>query len=77
MDVRPDPDDPITMSDKADPAFRDAVHKALLQLAPADVAKVGAFLDRHAARAADHGHQDTYQPLFDLASALHLTEKDV
>jgi len=73
----PIPNDPITMSDKADPAFRDAVQKALLQLAPADVAKVGAFLDVTPPGPLITVTKSTYQPLFDLASALHLTEKDV
>ena len=73
----PIPNDPITVSDKADPAFRDAVQKALLQLAPADVAKVGAFLDVTPPGPLIAVTKATYQPLFDLASALHLTEEDV
>lgn len=73
----PIPNDPITVSDKADPAFRDVVQKALLQLAPADVAKVGAFLDVTPPGPLIAVTKATYQPLFDLAAALHLTEKDV
>ncbi|WP_067824095.1 phosphate/phosphite/phosphonate ABC transporter substrate-binding protein [Actinomadura kijaniata] len=73
----PIPNDPITVSDKLDPAFRDRVAKALLGLGAADVAKVGAFLDVDPPGPMVAVTRDTYKPLFDLASTMGLTEKDV
>ncbi|MEU4572621.1 phosphate/phosphite/phosphonate ABC transporter substrate-binding protein [Nonomuraea sp. ATR24] len=73
----PIPNDPITVSGKADPAFREAVTKALLELGPADVAQVGAFLDVDPPGPLVAVTKDTYQPLFDLAAELNLTEEDV
>lgn len=70
------PNDPITVRGNLDPAFKRAVADALLNLSPADVAKVGAFLDVTPPGplvAVDH---DVYRPLFELAKALHLTEED-
>lgn len=73
----PIPNDPITISDKLDRAFRDKVSQALLQLSPADVAKVGAFLDVDPPGPMAAVTKDTYKPLFDLAAIMGLTEKDV
>ncbi|GAA4046055.1 phosphate/phosphite/phosphonate ABC transporter substrate-binding protein [Nonomuraea soli] len=73
----PIPNDPITVSGKASPAFREAVSQALLRLKPEDVAKVGAFLDVDPPGPLVAVTKETYQPLFDLAATLGLTEKDV
>ncbi|MGK5553564.1 phosphate/phosphite/phosphonate ABC transporter substrate-binding protein [Actinomadura kijaniata] len=73
----PIPNDPITVSDKLDPAFRDRVARALLGLGAADVARVGAFLDVDPPGPMVAVTRDTYKPLFDLASTMGLTEKDV
>ncbi|NUT43571.1 MAG: phosphate/phosphite/phosphonate ABC transporter substrate-binding protein [Thermoactinospora sp.] len=73
----PIPNDPITVSGKASPAFREAVSQALLRLKPEDIAKVGAFLDVSPPGPLVAVTKETYQPLFDLAATLGLTEKDV
>ncbi|SEN28111.1 phosphate/phosphite/phosphonate ABC transporter substrate-binding protein [Nonomuraea pusilla] len=73
----PVPNDPITVSGRLDPAFREAVAKALVELEPADVAKVGAFLDVDPPGPLVRVTEQTYKPLFDLATTLGLTEKDV
>src|SRR5262245_54606910 len=41
----PIPNDPITVRGDLDPSFKLAVKKALLELKPKEIAKVGAFLD--------------------------------
>jgi phosphonate transport system substrate-binding protein len=71
------PNDPITVRGSLDPAFKAKVKAALTQLEPADVAKVGAFLDVDPPGPMVPVTKQTYQPLFDLASTLGLTEKDV
>ncbi|WP_043622619.1 phosphate/phosphite/phosphonate ABC transporter substrate-binding protein [Nonomuraea candida] len=73
----PIPNDPITVSGKLDPALREAIASALLKLGPSDVAKVGAFLDVNPPGPLVAVGKETYKPLFDLATALNLTEKDV
>ncbi|MEJ7891906.1 MAG: phosphate/phosphite/phosphonate ABC transporter substrate-binding protein [Solirubrobacteraceae bacterium] len=73
----PIPNDPITLAAGLDPAFKTKVKEALLGLPPADVAKVGAFLDVDPPGPLVPVTKDTYQPLFDLAETLGLTEKDV
>jgi phosphonate transport system substrate-binding protein len=73
----PIPNDPITIRGDVDPALQKAVRDALLQLAPADVAKVGAFLDVTPPGPLVSVTKETYQPLFDLAKSLGLTENDV
>ncbi|MCK2216968.1 phosphate/phosphite/phosphonate ABC transporter substrate-binding protein [Actinomadura sp. ATCC 31491] len=73
----PIPNDPITVHGKLDPAVRAAITSALLKLGPADVAKVGAFLDVDPPGPLAAVGRDTYKPLFELATALGLTEKDV
>lgn len=70
------PNDPITVRGNLDPAFKQAVQDALLNLSPADVAKIGAFLDVTPPGPLVAVERDVYQPLFDLATTLHLTEKD-
>ncbi|GAA2987994.1 phosphate/phosphite/phosphonate ABC transporter substrate-binding protein [Actinokineospora diospyrosa] len=73
----PIPNDPITVAGTMDPAFKDAVRKALLNLKPDEVAKVGKFLDVDPAGPLVAVDKATYQPLFDLADTLGLTEGDV
>lgn len=72
----PIPNDPITVASSLDPAVKEKIKKALLGLSASDVAKVGAFLDVDPPGPMVAVTKDTYQPLFDLAAALHLTEKD-
>jgi phosphonate transport system substrate-binding protein len=71
------PNDPITVRGDLHPAFKAAVRTALLELGPQDVAKVGAFLDVDPPGPLVEVTRDTYQPLFDLAAALGLTEGDI
>ncbi|PXY34558.1 phosphonate ABC transporter substrate-binding protein [Prauserella coralliicola] len=73
----PIPNDPITVRGNLDPAFKERVRKALLELSPADVAKVGAFLDVDPPGPLARVDEQTYQPLFELASTLGLSEGDV
>lgn len=73
----PIPNDPITVRGDLDQAFKDKVRKALLELAPGDVAKVGAFLDVDPPGPLAEVGKDTYQPLFELAKVLGLSEEDV
>ncbi|MBV1778999.1 phosphate/phosphite/phosphonate ABC transporter substrate-binding protein [Paeniglutamicibacter sp. ABSL32-1] len=71
------PNDPITVSADADPAFKTAVKDALLNLAPADIEAVGKFLDVTPAGPLIPVTKETYNPLFDLADTMGLTEKDI
>ena len=71
------PNDPITVSADADPTFKAAVKDALLNLAPADVEAVGKFLDVTPAGPLIEVTKETYNPLFDLAETMGLTEKDI
>ncbi|WP_394614157.1 phosphate/phosphite/phosphonate ABC transporter substrate-binding protein [Lentzea sp. JNUCC 0626] len=73
----PIPNDPITVRGDLDPAFKDRVRKALLELGPQDVAKVGAFLDVTPPGPLVEVTNDTYKVLFDLATTLGLKEEDV
>ncbi|GAB3874792.1 hypothetical protein GCM10029964_017380 [Kibdelosporangium lantanae] len=73
----PIPNDPVTIRGDVDPALRKAVTDALLRLAPSDVAQVGAFLDVTPPGPMIAVTKETYQPLFDLAKTLGLTENDV
>ena len=72
----PIPNDPITIDGKLPAAFRDKVKQALTTLEPTDVAKVGSFLDVEPPGPMVVVSKQTYQPLFDLAQTLGLTEKD-
>ena len=74
---KPIPNDPITVRGTLDPGFKEKVKAALTGLEPADVAKVGKFLDVDPAGPMVAVTKQTYQPLFDLATSLGLTEKDV
>ena len=73
----PIPNDPITVRGDADPAFKQAVKEAFLSLEPADVAKVGEFLDVTPPGPLLGVTKDNYTPLFELAKTMHLTEKDL
>ena len=73
----PIPNDPITVRPDADPAFKKAVKDAFLNLDPADVAKVGAFLDVTPPGPMIEVTKDNYQPLFELAKTMNLTEKNL
>ncbi|HJZ62114.1 MAG TPA: phosphate/phosphite/phosphonate ABC transporter substrate-binding protein [Miltoncostaeaceae bacterium] len=73
----PIPNDPVTIRGSLPPAFKAQVKKALLTLKPADIAKVGAFLDVDPPGPMIAVTKTTYKPLFDLATTLGLTIKDV
>jgi len=72
----PIPNDPITVRGDLPPAFKAAVAGALLKLTPAEIAKVGSFLDVDPPGPLVRVSKATYKPLFDLAAALGLTIKD-
>ncbi|WP_291795410.1 phosphate/phosphite/phosphonate ABC transporter substrate-binding protein, partial [Brevibacterium sp.] len=71
------PNDPITVRGDADPAFKTAVQDALLDLDPAVLEEIGGFLDFSPAGQMLEVTDETYQPLFDLAETMNLTEEDV
>ena len=73
----PIPNDPITVNGQLPAAFKAKVKDALTNLEPADVKKVGAFLAVDPPGPMVVVTKSTYQPLFDLATKLGLTEKDV
>ncbi|AUI51395.1 phosphate/phosphite/phosphonate ABC transporter substrate-binding protein [Arthrobacter crystallopoietes] len=70
------PNDPITVAGDADPAFKQAVKDALLNLPPEAIAEVGAFLDVTPPGPMVEVSKETYQPLFELANTMGLTEED-
>ena len=74
---KPIPNDPITVRSDLSPQFKSAVKQALLKLKPADVAKVGSFLDVSPPGPMIAVTKTTYQPLFSLAQTLGLSIKDV
>lgn len=71
------PNDPVTVRGNLPQEFQDAVKEALLSLDAADVEQVGAFLGVDPAGPLIEVDDDTYQPLFDLAKTMGLTEEDV
>lgn len=73
----PVPNDPITVRGDADPAFKEAVKAAFLDLDSADVAKVGEFLDVTPPGPLLPVTKDDYAPLFELAKTMNLTEGDL
>lgn len=73
----PIPNDPITVRGDMDPVFKTAVEDALLNLPPEAVAEIGALLDVSPPGPLVAVDRSTYQPLFDLAATLGLTEDDV
>jgi len=70
------PNDPITIRPDADPQLKQAVKKALLELPAEGIAEVGKFLDVTPPGPLLEVDHETYQPLFDLASEMGLTEED-
>lgn len=73
----PIPNDPITVRETLDPATKKAITEALLDLPKETVAEVGKFLDVDPPGPLVSVTKETYQPLFDLAQTLGLTEKDL
>ncbi|RBP68181.1 phosphonate transport system substrate-binding protein [Brevibacterium sanguinis] len=73
----PIPNDPITVAEDADPEFKKAVKEALLNLPTQDIEKVAAFLDVTPPGPLVEVTKDDYQPMFDLATTMNLTEEDV
>ncbi|SDT32292.1 phosphate/phosphite/phosphonate ABC transporter substrate-binding protein [Microlunatus soli] len=71
----PIPNDPITVPGDLDPQLKKSIKNALTSLPKSDVAKVGAYLDVEPGPLVPVTKQ-TYQPLFELAETLGLTEKD-
>ncbi len=71
----PIPNDPITVPGDMDPALKSAIKDALTSLPKDDVAEVGKYLDVEPGPLVEVT-KETYQPLFDLADTLGLTEKD-
>jgi phosphonate transport system substrate-binding protein len=71
------PNDPITLRADMDPALKKEITDALLNLPPDVVAEVGQYLDVDPPGPLVSVTKDTYQPLFDLAETLGLTEDDV
>jgi phosphonate transport system substrate-binding protein len=71
------PNDPITVRGNLDPAFKQAVTDALLHLPGDKVGEIGALLAVKPAAPLVAVDKSTYQPLFDLADTLHLTDKDL
>lgn len=71
------PNDPVTVRGNMPQEFQDAVKEALLSLDTADVEKVGAFLGVDPAGPLIEVDNSTYQPLFDLAKTMGLSEEDV
>ncbi|SDE34771.1 phosphate/phosphite/phosphonate ABC transporter substrate-binding protein [Nocardioides lianchengensis] len=73
----PIPNDPITIRGDLPDEFKDAVTDALLNLPPETVGEVGQYLDVTPPGPMVAVTDDTYEPLFTLASTLGLTEDDV
>ncbi len=71
------PNDPVTVRGDLPQEFQDAVKEALLGLPAEDVEQVGAFLGVDLAGPLIPVTVDAYQPLFDLAEVMGLTEADV
>ncbi|QKW05204.1 phosphate/phosphite/phosphonate ABC transporter substrate-binding protein [Streptomyces sp. NA04227] len=74
---KPIPNDPITVRGDHEPAFKKAVREALLGLPADKVGEIGALLDADPPAPLVAVDKSTYQPLFDLARTLGLSEEDV
>ncbi|PSL44582.1 hypothetical protein B0I31_1286 [Saccharothrix carnea] len=59
------------------PEFKTAVKDALLELPPDAVAEIGKLLDVDPPGPLVAVDRSTYQPLFDLAETMGLTEADI
>ena len=73
----PIPNDPITVAESADPEFKKAVKDALLNLPAKDIEEVAGYLGVEPAGQLIEVDKETYQPLFDPAKTMKLTEEDV
>ena len=73
----PIPNDPITVAESADPEFKKAVKDAVLNLPAKDIEEVAGYLGVEPAGQLIEVDKSTYQPLFDLAKTMNLTEEDV
>jgi len=73
----PIPNDPITVRPDADPELKKAVKEALLNLPSKDIQQIGAFMDVDPAGPLLEVTKETYRPLFELATEMGLTEKDI
>ena len=73
----PIPNDPITVRGNLPQEFKEAVSDALLSLDAEDVAEVSGFLGVDPAGPLIPATTKDYQPLFDLAKTMGLTEADV
>lgn len=74
---KPIPNDPITVRGSLDEPTKKAIADALTSLPKEDIAAVGEFLDVTPPGPLVPVTKETYQPLFDLAETMKLTEKDV
>ncbi|MFP5021692.1 phosphate/phosphite/phosphonate ABC transporter substrate-binding protein [Pseudonocardia phyllosphaerae] len=72
----PIPNDPVTVRSSMDPQLRQAVVDALLHLDKQSVGQMADLLDVEPPGALVPASQQNYQPLFELAQKLGLTEKD-
>lgn len=70
------PNDPITVNPKLSPEFKKAVRKALRDMPAKDIQEVGKLLDVSPAGKMLPVEVETYQPMFELAKTLKLTEED-
>ena len=73
----PIPNDPITVRGDLPQEFKTAVKDALLKLPPDAVAEIGELLDVDPPGPLVAVDKSTYQPLFDLAETMGLTEADL
>lgn len=73
----PIPNDPITVRGDLPQEFKTAVKDALLTLPPDAVAEIGKLLDVDPPGPLVAVDNSTYQPLFDLAETMGLTEADI
>ncbi|MCM1011672.1 MULTISPECIES: phosphate/phosphite/phosphonate ABC transporter substrate-binding protein [unclassified Brevibacterium] len=73
----PIPNDPMTVREDADPEFKAAVKDALLNMPAEDLEEVAGYLGVTPAGQLIEVDKSTYQPLFDLAETMNLTEEDV
>ncbi|GAA1631706.1 MULTISPECIES: phosphate/phosphite/phosphonate ABC transporter substrate-binding protein [Brevibacterium] len=73
----PIPNDPMTVRADADPEFKAAVKDALLNMPADDLEEVAGYLGVTPAGQLIEVDKSTYQPLFDLAETMNLTEEDV
>ena len=73
----PIPNDPITVSKKANPELKRKLRTALTQLDPSTVKKVAGYLDVDPPGPLVRVTKQDYSALFELSAALGLTTDDV